>query len=134
MRGGHEQAFRLACQSLAVVDQRRKLVAVELASPGNYWVARFEADAPGLALEICCNIYFPLVGYFQQGLFVDLPSLDPYFQPLFTVLPAAFLATQLDSDNEASNLAVSRLEDAEFAQFTYREPHTLADIVFHRWD
>jgi hypothetical protein len=131
--GGHEPAFRQGCQLLAEAHGLT-LQELALASPGNYWVARFAGYGSEPDLEARCNLFFPLMGFFRQGAYADLPAMARCFPPPLVVLPAAFLATKLDSENEASNLAVSRLHDAEFAQFAYREPHILADIVFHRWD
>lgn len=125
--------FEQGAASWAMVQSDWDLQAVVRHVPGNFWAVQFSAASTGVRFEIRCNAHYPLIAGWEDGQYVNRPELEAHFASYFTLLPVAFLNTTLDSENEASNLAVSRLLHNEFAQFPYRNPHTLADIIFHQW-
>jgi hypothetical protein len=88
----------------------------------------------GQDLTIWANVFFPWVGWQVGGFWVDRPDLAPWLGEGFTVLPAPWLATPLDSGNEVSSRAVAQLRHEEFAQMAHYQPTTLGELVFHQWD
>jgi hypothetical protein len=85
-------------------------------------------------LSVWVNAFFPLVGWQEDGYWANRPDLVSLLSPDFTVLPAEWLATPLNSDNEVARQAVAHLHSEEFAQMAYYQPTTLGELVFHQWE
>lgn len=103
---------------------------------------------------IFCNKYYPLVAFshlVEQPLyqepslttiekgeippneFVNLPDLEPFLKPEFTVLEKDFLAKSVNADNPQDAISVSKLCHSEFAEFSFWKPKVLSDIIFNNW-
>jgi hypothetical protein len=117
------------------------------AKAGSYHYAGISfADTDGFFL-LLCNRFHPFAGLAaiavlpsacqipEQALtFCDHPLISQHFHlPEFNLLPAEFLNNKIDSEDSISQGAVSNLCNEEFAQFTYWQPKTLGDVVFHYW-
>ena len=73
------------------------------------------------------------VGELPKNRYVDFPELAKYFQSDFQVIPQEILLLPIDADNPKSAAVVQKLEDAEFAEFSYFAPQCLGNIVFNNW-